>query len=114
MRLLEESIIRTCESFGVIAGRISGLTGVWVDFGDPGKARKIAALGVKTSRWVTMHGLALNVQPDLSYFNNIVPCGITDKAVTSMAQELGKPVSLFKVQQTLQDNLFRLFEMEVV
>lgn len=114
MRLLEESIIRTCAAFGVLAGRIKGLTGVWVDYENQGNARKIAALGVKTSRWVTMHGLALNVNADLSYFQNIVPCGITDKAVTSIQQELGKPVSLLAVQQVLQDNMVELFEMEVV
>jgi lipoyl(octanoyl) transferase len=114
MRLLEESIIRTCAAFGVTAGRISGLTGVWVGYENQASARKIAALGVKTSRWVTMHGLALNVNADLSYFKNIVPCGITDKAVTSIQQELGKPVSLLAVQQVLQNNMIELFEMEVV
>jgi lipoyl(octanoyl) transferase len=114
MRLLEESIIRTCAAFGVVAGRIPGLTGVWVDFENQANARKVAALGVKTSRWVTMHGLALNVHADLKYFQNIVPCGITDKAVTSIQQELGKQVSLLAVQQVLQDNMVELFEMEVV
>jgi lipoyl(octanoyl) transferase len=114
MRRLEESIIRTCAAFGVVAGRIPGLTGVWVDYEGKGNARKIAALGVKTSRWVTMHGLALNVNADLTYFQNIVPCGITDKAVTSIQQELGEPVSLLAVQQVLQDRMVELFEMEVI
>src|SRR6185369_12420451 len=88
MRTLEEAVIQTLREFNIEAGRIKGLTGVWLDIDDQRKARKICAMGVKTSRWVAMHGLALNVNTDLSYFNNIVPCGITDKAVTSMEKEL--------------------------
>jgi lipoyl(octanoyl) transferase len=106
--------IRTCASFGVTAGRIPGLTGVWVGHENENDARKIAALGVKTSRWITMHGLALNVNSDLSYFKNIIPCGIEDKAVTSLQQELGEPQSLLAVQRRLQDNLVELFEMELI
>jgi lipoyl(octanoyl) transferase len=82
MRFLEESVIQTLGEFGLESGRIKGLTGVWMDMEK--HPRKICAFGVKTSRWVTMHGFALNVNPDLSYFNHIVPCGIQDKAVTSM------------------------------
>jgi len=88
MRSLEEVIIRTIARYGIVAGRLEGSTGVWLDTGTP-KARKICAMGVKCSRWVTMHGFALNVNTDLTYFNHIVPCGITDKGVTSMAAELG-------------------------
>jgi len=90
LRTLEEAVMRTLAEYGLNAGRIAGLTGVWLDWeeGAP-NPRKICALGVKCSRWVTLHGLALNVNPDLSYFGHIVPCGITDKAVTSLAQELG-------------------------
>lgn len=88
IRALEEAIIRTCAAFGVAAHREPGATGVWC--GTPGPAaRKVAAIGVRVSRWVTMHGLALNVQPDLSQFGLIVPCGLHDRAVTSMRRELG-------------------------
>ncbi len=124
MRLLEEAIIRTVADYGIVAGRIDGLTGVWVDYessvhrnADPpgvGPARKICALGVKASRWVTMHGFALNVNTDLSYFGHIVPCGITDKAVTSMAAELGHPVDIKEVANRVQLHLATLFEMELV
>ena len=90
MRTLEEAVIQTLEEYRIHAGRIAGLTGVWLDVHDKMKARKICALGVKTSRWVTLHGLAFNVNTDLHYFDYIVPCGITDKAVTSMKKELGE------------------------
>ncbi|MEY3398147.1 MAG: hypothetical protein RL220_741, partial [Bacteroidota bacterium] len=83
MRYLEEAIIMTLSEYGIEAGRVEGLTGVWLDGDQPGKARKIAAMGVKCSRWVTMHGFAFNVNADLGYFGYIVPCGIQDKAVTS-------------------------------
>lgn len=112
MRLLEESIIRTCQSYGVSAGRIQGLTGVWVDHENEKQARKIAALGVKTSRWVTMHGLAFNVNANLHYFNNIIPCGITDKSVTSLQLELGHALPMTDVQNTLKKNIVELFGME--
>lgn len=110
LRLLEEAIILTLADFGLRAGRIAGLTGVWFDFeeGAP-NPRKICAMGVKCSRWVTMHGFALNVNTDLSYFGHIVPCGITDKAVTSMEQELGHPVPLAEVQARLLPHLAALF-----
>jgi len=93
MRFLEEAVILTIAKFGIIGDRVEGSTGVWIDVNTP-KERKICAMGVKSSRWVTMHGLALNVNPDLDYFKNIIPCGITDKAVTSMEQELGEKVDL--------------------
>ncbi|MFD1553064.1 lipoyl(octanoyl) transferase [Putridiphycobacter roseus] len=109
MRFLEEAVIQTLKVFNITAGRVAGLTGVWIDEnGD--NPRKICALGVKSSRWVTMHGLALNVNPDLNYFNNIVPCGITDKAVTSMSAELGKAISLEAVKPVLQEKIAEVFE----
>ncbi|MFD2571490.1 lipoyl(octanoyl) transferase LipB [Spirosoma soli] len=124
MRLLEESIILTLADYGLRAGRIDGpgqerLTGVWLDYdSDParnaGPPRKICAMGVKASRWVTMHGFALNVNTDLSYFNHIVPCGITDKAVTSLAAELGREVALDEVADRVQHHMAELFDMELV
>lgn len=109
MRYIEEAIIQTLASFGIVAGRIPGLTGVWIEADDQSKARKICALGVKTSRWVTMHGFALNVNTDLRYFNYIVPCGIDDKAVTSIEKELGRKVDLLQVEETLKEKLQQQF-----
>jgi lipoyl(octanoyl) transferase len=115
LRLLEEAVILTLADYGVRAGRIAGLTGVWLDF-EEGAAnpRKICAMGVKCSRWVTMHGFALNVNTDLSYFGHIVPCGITDKAVTSLQQELGRVVPLAEVQDRLLPHLAHLFGASLV
>jgi len=113
LRYLEEAVILTLKEYSIEAGRIEGLTGVWVNTSDIPNARKICAMGVKASRWVTMHGLALNVHPDLSYFNNIIPCGITDKAVTSMEQELNKPISIKEVERKLIAHLGALFEMKI-
>ncbi|SOE21775.1 lipoyl(octanoyl) transferase [Spirosomataceae bacterium TFI 002] len=110
MRLLEEGVIATLEDYGIKAGRIDGLTGVWIDDGNP---RKICAMGVKSSRWITMHGLALNVNTDLGYFEHIVPCGISDKAVTSMQQELRRELNMEEVTNNLINHLERLFEMEL-
>jgi lipoyl(octanoyl) transferase len=114
MRTLEEGIIRTCAEYGLSAGRIDGLTGVWLDFETQQNPRKICALGVKCSRWVTMHGFAFNVNTDLSYFGNIVPCGITDKAVTSLQQELGREIPLPEVAEKLRRHLVDLFAMELI
>ena len=124
MRLLEESVILTLADYGLNAGRIDGLTGVWLDYesspqqttgpGNAGLPRKICAMGVKASRWVTMHGFALNVNTDLSYFNHIVPCGIPDKAVTSMAAELGHSLSLSEVAGHVWKHMSRLFEMKLI
>ena len=111
MRYLEESIIRTLKQFNIEAGRIQGLTGVWIDIDK--RPRKVCAFGVKTSRWVTMHGFALNVNPDLSYFNNIVPCGIPDKAVTSMQAELGHQVDFTHVQNVLLKEITEVFGMKL-
>jgi len=112
LRYLEEAVILTLSEYGIKAGRVEGLTGVWVDGDMPGKARKICAMGVKCSRWVTMHGIALNVDPRLDYFNNIVPCGITDKQVTSMSKELGKEVDIEEVKNALKINLANIFDFE--
>ncbi|GAB2788890.1 lipoyl(octanoyl) transferase LipB [Hymenobacter latericoloratus] len=114
LRVLEEAVILTLAEYGVRAGRIAGLTGVWIDFEEGAlNPRKICALGVKCSRWVTMHGFALNVTTNLSYFGHIVPCGITDKAVTSLAQELGRAVAVTEVQDRLLPHLARLLEAEL-
>ncbi len=114
LRMLEEAVILTLNDYGVDAGRIEGLTGVWIDYEKQISPRKICALGVKSSRWVTMHGFAFNINPDLDYFNNIVPCGIDDKAVTSLEQELGKKVEMKEVAKKLLAHISRLFEMELV
>jgi len=114
MRLLEEAIIRTLAEYGLDAGRIDGLTGVWLDHREQIQPRKICAMGVKASRWVTMHGFALNVTTDLRYFNHIVPCGITDKAVTSLELELGRPVPLEEVAGHVRRHLTELFGLELI
>jgi len=110
MRLLEESVIQTLTEFGVPAGRIAGLTGVWIDAEGP-RPRKICALGVRTSRWVSLHGLAFNVNPDLSYFTHIVACGIEDKGVTSLEKELGARQDMTHVKVVLKNKIASLFEM---
>ncbi len=112
MRLMEESVIQTLKEYNIEAGRIAGLTGVWIDFENERKARKICALGVKTSRWVTMHGFAFNINPDLRYFAYIVPCGIQDKAVTSLEKELGKKVDIREAQEILKEKFREQFDME--
>jgi lipoyl(octanoyl) transferase len=113
MRYLEEAIIRTIAHYGIVGGRIDGLTGVWLDIDDPKKARKIAALGVKCSRWLTMHGFAFNVNTDLNYFNHIVPCGITDKTVTSLSKELGSEMDMEEVKRILLKELAEVFQFEI-
>lgn len=113
LRTLEEAVILTMAEFGLKGDRYPGYTGVWLD-ADNDKARKICAMGVRCSRWVTMHGLAFNVNAQLDYFKNIVPCGIDDKAVTSMQQELGEQVDLNQVKQILQKHISVLFGMEII
>ncbi len=113
LRFLEESIILTLSEYGIQATRSPGETGVWLDVDTP-FARKICALGVRSSRWVTMHGFALNVNTDLGYFDHIVPCGIRGKAVTSMHVELGvKEVDENQVKQKIMTHFSRLFEAEI-
>ncbi len=113
LRLLEEAIILTLKEYGIESGRVDGLTGVWIEGDNPIKARKICAMGVKLSRWVTMHGFALNINTDLDYFSNIVPCGITDKAVTSLEKELGAPQNIDEVQSKILSHLQTLFGFEI-
>lgn len=114
LRFLEEAVIKTCDEFGVEAGRIDGLTGVWVDIDSGPQARKICAFGVKASRWVTMHGLAFNVDSDLDFFDLIVPCGIKDRGVTSLTREVGRKVSLTEVKPLLKKHLQALFKWNEV
>jgi lipoyl(octanoyl) transferase len=114
LRLLEEMIILTLAEYGLKAERSDGETGVWLDVGTP-FARKICAMGVRASRWVTMHGFALNVNADLGYFDNIIPCGIRGKAVTSLNVELGKTtVDETEVKAKLQKHFLNLFEAEFI
>ena len=108
LRVLEEIIIRTIGEYGLKGDRYPGYTGVWLDPQDPVRARKICAMGVRSSRWVTMHGWALNVNADLDYFSNIVACGIQDKGITSIEKELGKKVEMSEVKAKLK----KYFEME--
>ncbi|MEO6883013.1 MAG: lipoyl(octanoyl) transferase LipB [Bacteroidia bacterium] len=110
LRFLEDVIILTLAEYGIAAGRISGLTGVWLDVDNLAKARKICAMGVRSSRWVTMHGLAFNVNTDLTYFNHIIPCGISDKAVTSLEKELGKKVDINEVKGKVKKHFSTLFQ----
>ncbi len=114
MRSLEEVIIRTLAHFGIAGERLPGATGVWLDAAVPGKARKICAMGVRCSRWVTLHGFALNVNTDLQYFNYIVPCGIGDKSVTSMQQELGRAIEEPVVKALLKKEFEAVFEATLV
>ena len=113
LRFLEEAIILTLKEYGLNGERSQGETGVWFDVGTE-KARKICALGVKSSRWVTMHGFAFNVNADLSYYGNIIPCGIVDKKVTSLEKELGKKLEIEGVKNKLKSYLVHLFEMEII
>ena len=113
LRLLEEAVILTLKEYGLNGERSGGETGVWFDV-ETTKARKICALGVKTSRWVSMHGFAFNVNSDLSYFGNIIPCGIVDKQVTSLQKELGKKMDMEEVKNKLKIHIARLFEMELI
>ncbi|MDR9456710.1 MAG: lipoyl(octanoyl) transferase LipB [Salegentibacter sp.] len=114
LRLLEEMVISTLKEYGLKAERSPGETGVWLDVGTP-FARKICAMGVRASRWVTMHGFALNVNANLGYFDNIIPCGIKGKAVTSLNVELGKKeIPMVEVQEKLLKHFSRLFEAEIL
>jgi len=114
LRLLEESVILTLAEYGILAGRIDGLTGVWLDHIEQKNPRKICALGVKSSRWITMHGFAFNINANLSYFGHIIPCGIDDKAVTSLQQELGREIPMQEVKDKMKRHISSLFEMELI
>jgi len=111
LRYLEEIIILTLKEYRIEGGRIKGQTGVWLDAENPKRARKICAFGVRCSRWVTMHGFAFNINADLNYFNNIIPCGISDKAVTSLEKELGRKVEMEEVKEKLKRHFSDLFEI---
>jgi lipoyl(octanoyl) transferase len=111
LRNLEEVILLTIAEYGLRGDRSVGETGVWLDAGMKGRERKICAIGVRCSRWVTMHGFALNVNTDLSYFGNIVPCGIQDKQVTSLEKELKRKVPLSEVKEKLKRNFEKVFEV---
>lgn len=113
LRTLEEAVMLTLADYGIEAGRYPGYTGVWLD-ADNEKARKICAMGVRCSRWVTMHGFAFNVNTDLNYFKNIVPCGIDDKDVTSMQRELGRALAMEEVKTKLKNHIAQLFNMDLV
>lgn len=104
LRALEEVIIKTCAEYNIIAGRDKDFTGVWVD------EKKIAAIGIKVNRWITMHGFAFNVNTDLTLFNGIIPCGIKDKGVTSLQNELGKTIDLNEVKSIILKNFTEVFE----
>lgn len=111
LRYLEEAVINVLAHYGIKGERFDGYTGVWIDSDKP-TARKICAMGVKSSRWVTMHGIGFNINSDLSYFSNIVPCGIEDKAVTSMERELGRKVDMDEVKSILKEKLAEQFGYE--
>jgi lipoyl(octanoyl) transferase len=108
MRFLEESVILTLAEYGIKGERFAGMTGVWIE-PETDRARKICAMGVKCSRWVTMHGIGFNINSDLTYFNHIVPCGIDDKAVTSMQKELGFALNFQEVTSVLKEKMAHQF-----
>ena len=111
LRFLEEAVILTLQEYGINSERVDGLTGVWIE-GDTKNARKICAIGVKSSRWVTMHGIGFNINSNLKYFNYIVPCGINDKSVTSIKKELGKEINMNELKQKLKINLANIFNYD--
>jgi lipoyl(octanoyl) transferase len=114
LRNLEEVIIRTLAGYGITGERSKGETGVWIQPGVPGKERKIAALGVRCSRWITMHGFAFNINTDLSYFDGIIPCGIRNKQVSSLAKELGAVADVEAVKAALKMNFEAVFQATVM
>lgn len=114
LRSIEETIIVTMAEYGLHGDRSKGETGVWLDVGVKGRERKICAIGIKCSRWVTMHGFAFNVNTDLNYFNNIVPCGIVNKQVTSLEKELGHKVDMNEVKEKVKRNFERIFDTKLV
>lgn len=114
LRNIEETIILTLAEYGIEAGRSPGETGVWIDADKPGLERKICAIGVRSSRWITMHGFALNVNTDLSHFNFIIPCGIQNKQVTSIEKELGRTVDFEEVKAAVRRNFEKVFDVTLV
>jgi lipoyl(octanoyl) transferase len=114
LRELEDVIILTLADYGIAAGRSKGETGVWIEPDEKGRERKICAMGVRCSRWITMHGFAFNVNTDLDYFNYIIPCGIQNKKVTSLKEELGREVPVSEVKERLKRNFERVFHVELI
>lgn len=114
LRNLEEVIILTMAGYGLEGERSPGETGVWLNPGEKGKERKICAIGVRCSRWITMHGFAFNVNTDIGYFDNIIPCGIQNKQVTSLARELGRKVDFSEVKEKLKNNFERVFNVQLI
>jgi lipoyl(octanoyl) transferase len=114
MRSLEEVIILTIGEYGIKGDRSKGETGVWIDPGIPGRERKICAMGIRCSRWITMHGFALNVNTDLSYFSNIIPCGIVNKQVTSIEKELGQKVDFDEAKEKVKRNFGKVFDVDII
>jgi len=114
LRNIEETIILALAEYGIKGERSPGETGVWIEPGIKGRERKICAIGVRCSRWITMHGFALNVNTDLSYFNNIIPCGIVNKQVTSIEKELGRKVDYEEVKRNIKDKFKAVFEVEYI
>ena len=114
LRNIEDVIIKSLAEFNIPAGRSEGETGVWIDADVPGKERKICAIGVRCSRWITMHGFALNVNTDLNYFSNIIPCGIQNKQVTSIKRELNTEVSYEEVKKILKQNFEKVFHIDLI
>jgi lipoyl(octanoyl) transferase len=106
-------IILTLSDYGIKAGRSRGETGVWIDPDFKGNERKICAIGVRCSRWITMHGFAFNVNTDLSYFNHIIPCGIQNKQVTSLQKELGREINFQEAKEKVKQNFERVFNVEL-
>ena len=113
MRSLEEVIIKTLADYGLKGDRSAGETGVWLDPGIKGRERKICAIGIRCSRWITMHGLAFNVNTNLDYFNNIIPCGIVNKQVTSLKRELNKEMDIEEVKEKVKRNFEKVFDVEL-
>jgi lipoyl(octanoyl) transferase len=113
MRSIEEVMIRTCADYGIEAGRSPGETGVWLDVGKMGWERKICAIGIRCSRWITMHGFAFNVNTDLTYFNNIIPCGIFNKQVTSLQKELGRRIDIQETKSRVKKHFADVFEVDM-
>jgi len=112
MRKMEEVIILALKQFGLQAGRVPDLTGVWLDCEDPKKARKICAMGIRCAQWVTMHGFSLNVNTDMRFFDYIVPCGIQDKGVTSLQRELGREVPMPEVEEAVRNAFLEVFGIQ--
>ncbi|MFZ1528754.1 MAG: lipoyl(octanoyl) transferase LipB [Ferruginibacter sp.] len=114
LRNMEEAIIETIAAYGIKGERSRGETGVWIDPGVPGRERKICAIGVRCSRWITMHGFALNVNTDLNYFNFIIPCGIQNKQVTSIEKEIGQKADYEEVKEKLKHSFEKVFKLQLI